>query len=177
MLEEQAASSESNRFIMLRGPSGSGKTTIAKELFGLARRRTVLIHQDYYRFIFKPAGGGSAPNAAVIHDMIEHNCSCALAAGYDVILEGILSVKSYAGVLDRIIAAHAGPSFMFYFDVSFEETARRHQARQATSDFTVEDMRPWYASSHRSKHRLEQLIPEQFSPSETVNYISEATGL
>ena len=149
-------SAQENRFIMLRGPSGSGKTTIAKRLFALARGRTVLIHQDYYRFIFKPAGGGGRTNSDVIHEMIEHNCRCALAAGYDVILEGILTVKAYS---------------------SFEETARRHETRQATSDFTVDDMRPWYTASHRSNHHLERLIPEHYSESDTIAYICGETLL
>ena len=170
-------SAQENRFIMLRGPSGSGKTTIAKRLFALARGRTVLIHQDYYRFIFKPAGGGGRTNSDVIHEMIEHNCRCALAAGYDVILEGILTVKAYSEVLDRIIAKHTGPSFIFYFDTSFEETARRHETRQATSDFTVDDMRPWYTASHRSNHHLERLIPEHYSESDTIAYICGETLL
>ena len=150
-------SAQENRFIMLRGPSGSGKTTIAKRLFALARGRTVLIHQDYYRFIFKPAGGGGRTNSDVIHEMIEHNC--------------------YSEVLDRIIAKHTGPSFIFYFDTSFEETARRHETRQATSDFTVDDMRPWYTASHRSNHHLERLIPEHYSESDTIAYICGETLL
>jgi len=84
-----------NKFIILRGPSASGKTTIAKELFKKTKGKTVLIQQDYYRFIFKPAEGGSKPNSDVIYRMIEHNTALALQSGYNVILEGILSVKSY----------------------------------------------------------------------------------
>lgn len=166
-----------NRFIILRGPSGSGKSTVASELLRLATVRTALIHQDYYRFIFNPAGGGSKPNSETIHRMIEHNCMVALKDGYDVILEGILSVKSYRRLLDRVIDAHCGPSYMFYFDVSFEETARRHQARKEISDFSVDDMRNWYAAAHRSNHHLEQLIPEEFSVKQTVEYIQNMSGI
>jgi len=92
-----------------------------------------------------------------------------------VILEGILTVKAYSSLLDRIIAMHAGPSFMFYFNMSFDETARRHATRQSTSDFTVDDMRPWYAASHRSNHHLEKLIPEHFTEEDTVDYICGET--
>lgn len=162
---------KNNRLIVLRGPSGSGKTTIAKRLFALTECRTALIQQDYYRFIFKPSDGGSKSNSTVIHEMIEHNCSCALEAGYDVILEGILSVKSYLAILNRIIDQHPGPSHMFYFDMSFEETARRHASRQNASEFTIEDMRQWYAGSHRSYHPLERLIPESCSEERTVETI------
>ncbi|MCP4749602.1 MAG: kinase [Proteobacteria bacterium] len=164
---------KNNRFIIIRGPSGAGKSTAAHELFNQSTERTVIIHQDYYRFIFKPAGAGSMPNSEVIHKMIEHNSMAALDGGYDVILEGILSVKSYENILNRIIAAHKGPSFMFYLDVSFEETAKRHQAREDKSSVTVDDMRIWYDGAHKSNHRLEQLIPESYTVGETVKSIQK----
>jgi len=166
----------SNRFVMLRGPSGSGKTTVARRLFDMAKKKTVMVQQDHYRFIFKPNGGGSKPNSEVIHQMIEHNCRCALQAGYDVILEGILSVQSYSNVLDAIIVDHAGPSYMFYFNVSLEETMRRHMTRKEYGDFTPEDMREWYSSAHRSNHELERLVPESFSVEDTLEFICKETG-
>jgi predicted kinase len=165
-----------NRLIILRGPSGAGKSTVARELFAQAIHKTVIIQQDYYRFIFKPAGGGSLPNSDAIHRMIECNCIVALERGYDVILEGILSVRSYCDVLDRIIDAHIGSSYMFYFDVSFEETAKRHQTREHTN-FGVNELREWYEAAHRSNHSLERLIPEDFSISETVKHIQDITGI
>jgi uridine kinase len=45
------------KLIVLRGPSGAGKTTVAKQLFQVTARPTVLLEQDYYRFSFKPPGG------------------------------------------------------------------------------------------------------------------------
>ena len=165
---------KNNRFIIIRGPSGAGKSTVAQRLFDGTTYQTALIQQDHYRFIFRPSGGGSKTNAAVIHKMIEHNCISALEAGYDVILEGILSVRAYEAVLDRVIMAHSGPSYMFYFNVSFEETARRHKAREHLSDFSVGDMRDWYDASHRSDHQLEQIIDESFSEEEAVLFIQKS---
>lgn len=169
--------SVNNRFIIIRGPSASGKTSVAQMLFEKAVGKTAIIQQDHYRFIFKPSGNGSRANSDVIHQMIEHNCKKALEGGYEVILEGILSVKSYGKLLDRVIAGHKGPSYMFYFNVSFEETARRHRTRKEASNFGVDDMREWYDISHRSYHKLERLIPESFSISETVAYIKDVTGI
>src|SRR3989344_5524593 len=123
------------KLIILRGPSGSGKSTIAKIIFDSAKRKTVYIDQDYYRFIFKPSGGGSKSNGATIHKMILHNVVQALQDGYDVILEGILSVKSYGEVLEGIFKKHPKENYIFYFDVSFEETVRRHAMRPAKSNF------------------------------------------
>lgn len=164
------------KLIVLRGPSGSGKSTVAKGLFKDAVRRTALIDQDHYRFIFKPAGGGSKPNSDTIHKMIKSNALIALADGYDVILEGILSVKSYAKVLDDIFAQHPQENYMFYFDISLEETIRRHSIRKTDEhSFGEEDMREWYPAAHRSNHELEQIIPEEFTLEETINFIKKST--
>jgi predicted kinase len=164
------------KLIVLRGPSGSGKSTVAKVLFDDAKQRTVLIDQDHYRYIFKPAGGGSKSNADTIHKMIKTNTLIALADGYDVILEGILSVKSYAKVLDDIFAQHPTQNYMFYFDVSFEETVRRHAIRKTNQHhFGEEDMREWYPAAHRSNHQLEQIIPEALTLDETVQFIKKTS--
>jgi adenylate kinase family enzyme len=163
-----------NRFIILRGPSGAGKSTVAKRLFDSSTCRTAFIQQDHYRFIFKPAGGGSKTNASTIHRMIEHNCIAALKDGYDVILEGILTVQSYAALLDEVIMAHSGPSYMFYLDVSFEETVKRHKTREHLTNFTAKDMRSWYDASHSSNHHLEQIIPESFSVEEALLFIKNS---
>lgn len=166
------------KLIILRGPSGSGKSTIAKALFENATDRVALIEQDYYRFIFKPAGGGSKPNSDTIHKMIKSNTLFALNDGYNVILEGILSVKSYSVVLEDIFKAHPSNNFMYYFDISFEETVKRHQTRKdKVFGFGEEHMREWYPSSHRSNHKLERIIPETFSAAETVNKILLETGI
>jgi adenylate kinase family enzyme len=162
------------KLLVLRGPSGSGKSTVAKLLFKDAARKTVLIEQDHYRFIFNPAGGGKKPNSDTIHKMIKNDTLIALGDGYDVILEGILSVKSYSKVLDDIFQKHAGENYIFYFNISFEETLRRHSTRDIKPlEFGEKEMREWYLTAHKSNHDLEQVIPESFSLEETVQFIKE----
>ena len=165
------------RLIVVRGPSGSGKTTVARRLFERAVRRVCLIEQDHYRFIFRPAGGGSLPNSATIHRMIEHNVMAALADGFDVILEGILSVRSYGPVLDRLFSAGVSEHFLYSFDVSLDETLRRHRTRVTTDcGFTEDDMRDWYPHAHPWGHELEQLIPESASLDDIVTRITHDTS-
>jgi adenylate kinase family enzyme len=166
------------KLILLRGPSGSGKSTAAKLLFKGATRKIALIDQDHYRFIFKPAGGGSKPNSDTIHKMIKSDTLIALKDGYDVILEGILSVKSYSEVLDEIFAKHPRENYMFYFNISLEETLKRHETRREKfPDFGEKEMREWYPIAHRSNHTLEQIIPETFSIEETVKFIKQVSKL
>lgn len=161
-----------SKFIVLRGPSGSGKSTVAKELFSRAANRACLLEQDYYRFIFKPAGGGGKANSDTIHKMIKSNVLTALEDGYDVILEGILSVKSYSRILDEIFEVHPDDNYMYYFDISFSETVRRHGTRPDKSqDFGAAEMKEWYPVAHKSNHELEQVIPESFTMDDTVGFI------
>ena len=167
------------KLIILRGPSGSGKSTASKMLFKKAKSKIALIEQDHYRFIFNPAGGGNKPNSDTIHKMIKNDVLIALQDGFDVILEGILSVRQYDKVLEEILAIHPSHNFMYYFDTSFEETILRHATRTVTrgTGFNEEDMREWYQAAHRSNHALERIIPESFSLEETVNRILSETGL
>lgn len=118
------------------------------------------------------------PNAATIHRMIEHNVMAALDDGYDVILEGILSVRSYGLVVDRLFTAGVSESFLYSFDVRVEETLRRHRTR-ATLDisFSENDMRDWYPHAHLWGHHLERVIPESASLNDIVTRIMDDTRL
>ncbi len=187
-----------SKLIILRGPSGSGKTTTAKMLFDGAKRRTVLIEQDYYRFIFNPPGGGKKPNSDTIHKMIKNDVLIALEDDYNVILEGILSVRAYSEVLEDIFSLHTEENYIFYFDISFEETLKRHIERQQATpksksnskllvqdikrserlqEFGEAEMREWYSAAHKSNHRFEKIIPENFSQDETIEYIIKTAKL
>jgi adenylate kinase family enzyme len=117
-----------SKLVILRGPSGSGKSTVAKTLFEKSKKPSVLIEQDYYRFIFKPAGGKI--NSKTIHKMIKANVLIALKDEYDVILEGIFNVHSYKETFKEIFAIHKTQNYIFMFDISFEETLRRHRTEK-----------------------------------------------
>ena len=100
----------------------------------------------------------------------------ALRDGYDVILEGILSVKSYDELMDEIFAEHPEESYMNYFNISFEETLKRHATRHIKSqEFGEKEMRAWYPIAHASGHRLERIIPESFSIEENSKFIKETS--
>lgn len=166
-----------NRLIVIRGPSGSGKTSASKELFKTASRRCVIIQQDYYRFIFNPSGGGSKPNSTTIHKMIKSNVSIALDEGYDVILEGILTKKSYGVILDDIFSHHEGPVHLFYFKVSLEETIRRNDDRFEEPGFTADTMRRWFPSAGPLGYSYEHILPESFEQKKVVQFIRETSCL
>lgn len=167
-----------SKLIILRGPSASGKSTVATELFKKATRNTCLIEQDYYRFMFRPRDHGSKQNSATMHKMITNNVLTALSDGYDVIAEGIFSTKSYANDFNEIFRQHSTENYSYYFDVSLEETIRRHRTRPSrnTSTYTENDLRTFYNNEYGSIHDNEKIISEESSLDETIEYIIETSN-
>lgn len=166
-----------NKLIILRGPSGSGKTSTANEIFNRAKNPIVLIEQDHYRFIFRPPGAGGKANSHTIGRLIKSSVLIALEDGYDVILEGILSARRYRPLLDDLLAAHTSDSHLFYFNVSLDESIRRHNTKAKPHGFGEADLKQWYPAAQRSNHPMERLIPESYSLTEAVAFVLESSGL
>lgn len=108
--------------------------------------------------------------------MIEHNTKSALTAGYNVILEGILSVNSYQKIIQELINFHSGESFIFYFDISFKETLKRHKTKKERSEYGEKEMKEWYPFSHRSNHEVEIIISENLSEDEIYSKIVQKSN-
>lgn len=164
------------KLIILRGPSGAGKSTVAKDLFKAAARPTAYIEQDHYRFMFQPPGGQEG-EVKTIHEIILQTALTALRDGYDVILEGILNRPSYHEVFEVLVRAHPDNNYAFYFDVSFDETIRRHRLRKTTNLFTEEDMRGWYRDKDVLGYDFERIISEESTATQTVAMIREITDI
>jgi adenylate kinase family enzyme len=131
----------STKLLIIRGNSGSGKSSVAREVRQRYGRGCALIEQDYLRRIVLrelDQPGGIAP------ELIEETARFALDRGYHAIVEGILHTARNASMLRRLIAAHAGTSYVYYLDVSFDETVRRHLQRPQADTFTADQMRDWY---------------------------------
>lgn len=157
------------KLIILRGPSGSGKSTTAKKLFEQAARPTAFIEQDHYRFIFKPAGGKR--NSKTIHTMIRDNILSALEDGYDVITEGIYNRRSYQATFAEIFVKHPANNYIFYFDISFEETLRRHRTKPNKDEWSEADMKDWYQPHDFLGYDFEHNIPETSTARQIFTYI------
>ena len=130
--------------VVIRGNSGSGKTTTAREVRRRYGRGCALIEQDQERRIVlrEHDSGRSDPVAPIF---ITDGVRSALRLGYHVILEGILHSDRYGEPLRELMAEHDGPARAFYFDLSLEETLRRHRGRPEPVSFTEDDVRGWYS--------------------------------
>lgn len=129
-----------SRLIIIRGNSGSGKSTIAKRLRHELGYGTMLIPQDVIRReIIRTRDTPKNPSIQLIKDIAIYGHGI----GYDVIVEGILTRKRYGKML-RELSSLFDETHVYYFDISFEETLRRHTTKPNSHEFGEELMRELY---------------------------------
>lgn len=162
------------RLIVLRGNSASGKSTTAQAIrdrygYGLA-----IVGQDNLRRIVlrEPDHLG-----CVTIGLIDLTTRYALDHGYHVVLEGILRVDHYGEMLLRLKQEHRGTSRFYYFDISFEETLRRHTTKPQTAEYGETEMRTWYRPGSVVSGLDEQCILEATPLDEAVDQIMKESGL
>jgi adenylate kinase family enzyme len=163
-----------SKLIILRGPSGAGKSTVAKQLHR-AGHKSLLIEQDYYKeFMVWP----KTEPYDVRKVLIRQNVLTGLEHDYDVIMDGIFSVPSWNGVLEDIFQAHPANNYAFYFDVSLDETIKRHATRPQSKLFGEAELREWFpGASGQLLKDFEHVIPESNTVEHTVDFIRHTTGL
>ena len=156
------------RLVVLRGNSGSGKTTTAQEVRRRVGRGVAWIEQDYLRrILLREHDRPDAPNIG----LIDQTARYALEHGYHVILEGILYGPTYGAMLRQLIADHAGRTGVYYFQLPFDETIRRHSTRPLAKTVTPEQMRGWYQPCDLLDVPGERVIDTSSSLDETVQRI------
>ncbi|MEU7908609.1 AAA family ATPase [Actinoplanes sp. NPDC049118] len=163
-------------FVVIRGNSGSGKTTAAREIRRRYGRGCALLEQDHLRRIVLREHD-SSQIGPVAPAFIAATARTALDLGYHVVLEGIMHTARYATALRRLIDEHPGPSHVYYLDVGFDETVRRHRRRSEPIDVTAEQMREWYTARDLLGVDGEQVIAETSDFERTVTTILHASGL
>jgi predicted kinase len=129
------------RLVVLRGNSGSGKSTTAQEVRRRVGRGVAWVEQDYLRrILLREHDRAGAPNIG----LIDQTARYALDRGYHVVLEGIFYSPTYGAMLRELIADHAGLTGVYYFQLPFDETLRRHATRPLAEVVTPEQLREWY---------------------------------
>ncbi|MEV0359425.1 hypothetical protein AB0H71_25555 [Nocardia sp. NPDC050697] len=99
-----------------------------------------MIAQDYLRrIVLREPDQPGAFNVT----LIETVAGACLERGLVVIVEGILDARRYGAVLARLAGRVEHPLF-YAWNLSFEETTRRHAMRSQSSEFTATQMSTWY---------------------------------
>lgn len=167
---------QNTTLIVLRGPSGSGKSTIAKKIQDeelTQGRKMAYIEQDYFRrTVLKERDIRGGYNA----ELIKTVTLLLLQEGYNVVLEGIFDRDRYRDMFQDIIALHPSRNFFFYFDISLDETLKRHHTKPNHHEFGEKEMRSWYKEKNFLDCVRERVIQEGSFLEETMKYIQKASG-
>ena len=156
------------KLVIIRGNSGSGKSTIARIVREKLGENTMLVPQDVVRremLYVKDRAGNPAIN------LISKIALYGKEIGYNVVLEGILSKALYGEVLNNLISEYGDNACVFYMDVSFEETLRRHNTKPKRHEYGEEKMKEWWLEKDYLNLPNEYIIPEEYDVAKAVDYI------
>lgn len=152
------------KLIIIRGNSGSGKSTIAQRVRDELGEKVMFLQQDVVRRdILKVKDKEGNP----VIGLIEQLALYGKKTGYDVLLEGILSENKYGSMLRNLINEF-DESFVYYLDIPFNETLRRHNLRHKNSDFGKAEMREWWREKDYLSVEGEKILGETLSEDELV---------
>jgi len=164
----------STKLIIIRGNSGSGKSTVAAQVQRRAGRNCALVGQDHFRRIVlweQDHPGG------LVCDYLKFNVRFLLDRRRDVALEGILWTGKYGLMLRRLLTGHRGNNSVFYLDIGFEETLRRHATRPLAGEVSPDQIRDWYHAGDILGVPGEQVIGETSTCEQTIELIGTTAGL
>lgn len=157
------------RLIIVRGNSGSGKTTVARAVRLGYGRGCALVEQDYLRRTVlreRDVDGGITPA------LIAQTVRFALDHGYHVVLEGILARARYGAMLTDLCRAHRGRTTVFYLDIPWEETLRRHATRPQAAEFGEAEMRGWFQPGDLLGIEGERIVDPGLALEETIELVA-----
>jgi predicted kinase len=166
--------SESSKLVILRGNSASGKSTIAAEIRTRYGRGLAIVGQDNLRRDVLQEH--DKPNAANI-GLIDLTARYALDHGFHVIVEGILYASRYGDMLTALSADHRGTTRLYYLDVPFEETLRRHATKPQANEYGEAEMRAWYRERDLLTDGGEHVIPAEMGCGDIVALVMADAGL
>jgi len=156
------------KIIILRGNSGSGKTTAGRALqrkFGMG---TMLISQDVVRremiFVRDRPGNKAIDLLKTLVMFAYENCEVA-------ILEGILYAEQYQILFDFALELYGENIFAYYFDLTFEETLKRHLSKANANEFGETEMRRWWHDRDYLPYIKEKMLGADMSTEDVVERI------
>lgn len=131
-----------SKLIMLRGNSGSGKTTLAKALQKELGSNTMLISHDMIRLQVLNVSGrvGVERSLPLMEELLRYGRRNSGVT----ILEGILPSGDYSRLFETAVKEFGENIFAYYYDLSFEETLKRHGTKPNRADFGESEMRRWW---------------------------------
>ena len=160
------------KLIIIRGQSGSGKSTLAKELRKrLTDYKTALLEQDYLRrHVLGELGGGEDGQIDNI-ELMRTAAEFCLKNNYITIIEGIMHEEYYGEMLSALADKPLVNSRVFYLDIPFEETLKRHATKPNNDAFGENQMKRWYREKDYLNIRNEVIITSESTLNESIELI------
>ena len=157
-----------SKLIILRGNSGSGKTTLARALQHKFGRNTMVISQDVIR-----------RDMLWVKDRIDTEALPLLITLLQygkthseiVVLEGILYSDYYEELFQTAVREFSTEIYAYYYDLPFEETLHRHQAKPNCHEFGEEAMRSWWRDKDFISFIPEKTLSADISLEEALEMI------
>ncbi len=158
-----------NRLVILRGNSGSGKTTVAKMLQEKFGPNTMLISHDIVRMqiLHVWSAEGVRKSLPLMIELLRYG----RRNSEITILEGILPSEDYKPLFEAALEEYGENIFSYYYDISFEETLRRHQTKPNRDEFGEADMRRWWKEKDFLEMIPQTVLTEDVSLQEAVELI------
>ncbi|GAF24543.1 kinase [Bacillus sp. JCM 19047] len=88
-----------------------------------------------------------------------------------VIVEGILNKSRYGEMLKNLIQDYNQEAYTYYFDLSFEETVKRHNTRTKNTEFGEDSLRAWWTSKDYLEIQGEMLFTNDMSQEDVLKQI------
>ena len=163
------------KLIIIRGSSGAGKSTVAKELQRRSLNKIMVVSEDEIRDMFSDPS--SEKGRLAYKKLIVQSAKYGLLNGYDVVVEGILHLKTSKKYIEELFKIGYEETHMFYFDVSFEETVSKHNTRVKKKEFGPDSMKKWWEFSKKAGAKAEYIIQESSSIEDSLKTISKIADL
>ena len=157
------------KLILLRGSSGSGKTSTAKLLQERIDSSTVRLSHDMIRMeiLYTHGREGVERSLPLMIELLRY----ARWNAEVTILEGILHTVDYAPLFEAAVEEFGENIRAYYYDLSFEETLRRHETKPNRADFGEAEMRRWWRDRDLIGIIPETLLGPEDGQVETVERI------
>ena len=154
----------SNKLVILRGNSGSGKTATAQMLQKKIGINTLLISQDEVcQSMLRTHDGNNPLMQEMINTLLlfgKKHCDV-------TILEGRLFSEWYNKTIRRAVMMFSHRIYAYYFDLSFEETVRRNQAKPEALRYTKRELQFWW----REKDLLQTIHENRITDGESMEQV------
>lgn len=132
---------DTTRLILIRGNSGSGKSALAAAIRAARPRGVAIVgHDQLRREVLDVQERPGTPSVGYI----DLSARLALDQMLHVVVEGILHEEIYGDVLRGLIADHRGTTRCYRYDLTFEETLRRHATKVWAAEFGEAEMSSWW---------------------------------